>query len=117
MNGSVGIDRPKPRDAHGHFAKGNPGSPGRAPRTTEAAYLQAVAAACPPPKWKKVVERAVQDAIDGDARARDWLSHYLIGKPREAMPEAIGGNPITVSAPAEAASMEAWLAAAAAKAV
>lgn len=31
--------------------------------------------------WKKVVKRAVTDAQAGDAKARQWLSNYLIGLP------------------------------------
>lgn len=33
---------------------------------------------CPPETWALVVERAVQDAQAGDAKAREWLSKYLL---------------------------------------
>ena len=33
--------------------------------------------------WRQVVGRAVQDAQAGDAKARDWLTRYLIGDPAE----------------------------------
>jgi len=29
--------------------------------------------------WRSIVDRAVQDARAGDARARDWLSRYALG--------------------------------------
>jgi hypothetical protein len=31
--------------------------------------------------WEAIVKRATQDAIDGDARARAWLTNYMIGQP------------------------------------
>ncbi len=32
-------------------------------------------------RWIGIVLRAVQDAEQGDARAREWLGAYLLGKP------------------------------------
>jgi hypothetical protein len=70
------------RDKRGRFAAGNPGGPGRPRRETEAAYVESLAEACTPAKWKQICERAVEDAAAGDHRARTWLAAYLLGPPR-----------------------------------
>lgn len=74
------------RDEQGRFLTGNPGGPGRPKRTTERDYLAVVLSACPPDKWQEIVERAVDDATDGDPQARNWLASYLIGKPSGTAP-------------------------------
>jgi hypothetical protein len=50
-------------------------------------YLATLAEACPPEKWRAIVERAVTDAKDGDATARAWLAKYLIGDKPTALTE------------------------------
>jgi len=69
------------RDEHGRFLPGNKASPGRAPRVTEHEYLDVLIGAVPLDKWRKIVEKAVRDAIIGDFRARQWIGEYIIGKP------------------------------------
>ena len=69
------------RDANGRFLPGHPGGPGRPRRAVEADYLAALSDAVPPEAWKRIVARAVEDGEKGDAKARDWLAAYLIGKP------------------------------------
>lgn len=68
------------RDESGRFAKGHKGGPGRPPRTTERAYMSAISEACPPETWSEIVGRAVKDAVAGDAKSREWLASYLVGK-------------------------------------
>jgi hypothetical protein len=63
----------------------------------EADYLLALAEICPPATWRDIVQRAVDDALAGDAKARAWLAkHLLPGKSnplREiAVVEAAGGD-------------------------
>lgn len=60
------------------FQKGNPGGPGRPPRATEAAYLDATVQAVPLEKWRKVVSIALQQALRGNHKAREWLGRYLL---------------------------------------
>ena len=72
------------RDQAGRFASGNRGGPGRPRRVTERAYLAAISEACPPDVWQEIVAQAVQDAKAGDAKARDWLAAYLVGRPDAA---------------------------------
>jgi hypothetical protein len=67
------------RDDRGRWAPGNPGGPGRPPRPTELAYLAALADAVTLDDWRAIVTRAKDDALAGDAKARDWLAARLIG--------------------------------------
>lgn len=73
----------KARTSTGQFAPGNAGGPGRPKRATEIDYLAALSDACPPDVWTRIVRRAVADAEEGDARARDWLAGYLIDRPEQ----------------------------------
>ena len=67
------------RTTTGRFAEGNPGGPGRPTRITELTYLKILAEACPPEKFREVVEASIVAAKSGDAKAREWLSGYLCG--------------------------------------
>lgn len=67
------------RDENGRFTAGNPGGPGRPRRAIERQYLAALSDAIPLDEWRAIVSRAVQDAKDGDAKAREWLSRYALG--------------------------------------
>jgi hypothetical protein len=69
------------RDAKGRFVKGHSGGPGRPPRRIERDYLDALKAEVTLDRWLMVVRRALADAIQGDSRAREWLSNYLVGRP------------------------------------
>jgi hypothetical protein len=67
------------RDALGRWAPGNPGGPGRPPRPTELVYLAALADAVTLDDWRAICAKAKDDALAGDAKARDWLAARLIG--------------------------------------
>lgn len=41
-------------------------------------YVGALNAAVPIAKWKRICERAVIDALAGDAKSREWLSRWLM---------------------------------------
>lgn len=44
--------------------------------------------------WRAIAERAVEDAKAGDARAREWLSDRLMGKPPQSVEHSgPGGGP------------------------
>ena len=73
------------RDENGRFAKGNGGGPGRPKKKTEERYLRRLSSRVTLAKWQKIVDRAIQDAEKGDARARQWLSDYLMGKPPQRL--------------------------------
>ena len=70
------------RNGNGRFQPGNQGGPGRPPRATEREYLSALTEAVPIASWRRIVERAVRDALAGDSRSREWLSKYLVGDPQ-----------------------------------
>jgi hypothetical protein len=74
-------DRKTHRDTNGRFAVGNSGGPGRPRRAVEANYLAALSEAVSVRKWKKIVEKAVKDALAGDRHAREWIGDYVLGKP------------------------------------
>jgi hypothetical protein len=65
------------RSAGGRFGQGNTFGRGRPKR---AAYIDALHDGVSPGDWGEVVNRALQDAKAGDAKARDWLGKYLIGE-------------------------------------
>ena len=73
------------RDGKGRFTKGNSGGPGRPKRTKEEKYLTSMVRCVKLKDWRDIVERAVADAKDGDAKAREWLSNYLLGKPSQEL--------------------------------
>ena len=75
------------RDAMGRFAQGNPGGPGRPPRQTEVEYLRAIQGACSPDDLSQIAVEAVRRAREGDPRARDWISRYLVGTALAAAPK------------------------------
>jgi len=63
----------------GKFAPGNPGGPGRPRRAVEREYVAVLSDVVTVDVWRDVVTRAVEDAKAGNARARDWLSRYVLG--------------------------------------
>ncbi|HLZ73340.1 MAG TPA: hypothetical protein VKV26_25830 [Dehalococcoidia bacterium] len=96
------------RNGTGQFTPGNPGGPGRPRRETERAYLSIISEACPPETWRQIVERAVDRAKYGDAKAREWLASYLVGKPARnattlhalAVEAEAGSDPVALEAKA-----------------
>jgi hypothetical protein len=77
------------RDHRGRFAAGNRGGPGRPKRATEADYLQALSSIIGVADLVAIARRAVADAKKGSARARDWVSKYLLGDPSSKAPTDI----------------------------
>lgn len=75
------------RDERGRFvagnnaAKGNKGGPGRPKKPREERYYQILMTACSFSDWKRIVQKAVDQAKKGNPAARKWLSDYLIGVP------------------------------------
>ncbi len=68
----------------GKFAKGYKGGPGRRPGTQvelRIQYMTQLVETVPIDRWRKVCEKAIIQAEEGDARARLFLANYLIGRP------------------------------------
>lgn len=70
------------RDPNGRFRTRGPGGPGRPRRAVEADYLRALTAIVTPERWQQMVDRAVENAIAGDPKARQWLGERLLGPAR-----------------------------------
>lgn len=48
-------------------------------RPIEREYLATLNAAVPLETWQAICKRAADDALTGDAKARDWLAKWLLG--------------------------------------
>jgi len=48
-------------------------------RPIEREYLATMNEAVPLDTWRAICKRAADDALAGDAKARDWLSKWLLG--------------------------------------
>ena len=79
---SNGLDR----GVNGRFAPGNAGGPGRPRRPVEETYLLAITTACPIETWERICAKAVEDALGGDPKAREWLARYLVREPEGGTP-------------------------------
>jgi len=89
------------RESHGKWAKGTP-SPnptGRRPRTTETEYHDAIVGVTPIDEWIAVARAALEAAKKNDAKARDWLSQYLLPTPDALAALRAQQNPPTVPDP------------------
>ena len=51
----------------------------KARRPIEREYLATLNAAVPLDTWQAICKRAADDALAGDAKARDWLAKWLLG--------------------------------------
>jgi len=59
---------------------------------TQASYLRATAATVSLEDWGEVVKTALEHAKEGDAKARTWLSGYLIGTPIQRIAAIVEDN-------------------------
>jgi hypothetical protein len=76
------------RNAHGRFVPGWRGGPGRKPggnHALRAEYLSELSETVPLHQWHEVCRIALRQALEGDARAREWIANYLIGRPLQAL--------------------------------
>ena len=63
------------RDERGRYAKGNCGGPGRPKAQTEEQYLTTLSETVTIDDWLAITEKAVDQAKQGDHRARQWLAN------------------------------------------
>ena len=76
------------RDEKGRFVAGNSfgrKNGGRPPRTYEDKYLRKLSNLVTMKDWEKIILVAISQAKAGDAKARQWLSDYLMGKPMQVI--------------------------------
>lgn len=78
------------RDSFGRFAAGNAGGPGRRRREVEEEYLRTLENVVSGEAWLAICNRAVLDATNGDPKARQWLTGYLLGMPISRSEESQG---------------------------
>lgn len=78
------------------FLPGNPGGPGRPKRSTEEKYLRKLTATVPLQEWREIILTAVDQAKNGDASARRWLSEYLVGRPLPLREEVRPQEPVNI---------------------
>src|SRR5215213_7655665 len=69
------------RNDLGHFAAGWSGGPGRPANPYKRRYADALAGQLSDEQWRGIVNRAINDATNGDHRARAWLSDHVMGRP------------------------------------
>ena len=67
------------RRADGRFALGNAGGPGRPRRAVEREYLAALADELTLDRWRRIVRGAIDEAENGDPKAREWVAKYALG--------------------------------------
>lgn len=70
----------------GGWKKGKSGNPKGRPKGSQSRdpkYREILLGTCSYEDWLKIVQRAVIDAKLGNASARNWLSGYLVGTPRQ----------------------------------
>ena len=79
----------KGRDTKGHFTKGHPGGPGRPRRSVERDYLATLSKVVSIEDWAQICKRAVEDAKEGNAKAREWLTRYCLGKDPQSLMELV----------------------------
>lgn len=79
----------------GTFKKGHKPkrSAGRRPYYVEKEYVKATINTVKIEDWQEIVEIAMRDAKNGDAKAREWLSKYILGGRPCSASEALGDLP------------------------
>jgi len=84
------------RTASGRFAPGNTaalGHKGVRPKTYAHEYLAVLRDELTPDKWRKVVRAAIEQAIEGEHRARAFLASYAMGQPvQQVIADASGSR-------------------------
>ncbi len=83
------------RSESGQLKKGSVLNPkGRPKKAREARYLEVLLTTVTFEDWKKIVEKARDQAMRGDATARKWLADYFVGAPvqKQEVTGADGGK-------------------------
>lgn len=92
------------RDTNGRFVKGHPGGPGRPRRPVEQEYLATLSNAVTLSVWEQIVQRAVADALQGDARSREWLARYVLGDQTPSLVQLAADEQLGLTAEGDIAS-------------
>lgn len=65
----------------GRFCTGNTFGKGRPKRSVENEYQTALYDQCSVETWKGIIQKAIEQATQGEAKARTFLANYILGKP------------------------------------
>lgn len=79
------------RDDKGRFRKGVSGNPGGRP-IDQTKYQKKIDTTMSLKEWRSIILKAIEQAKRGDAKARQWLSDYLAGKPSQGLDITTGGE-------------------------
>ena len=83
------------RAENGQFAPGNKigkgNTGGRPSKKREERYYEIALNTCSFKDFKAIVQKAVEQAMDGDKDARKWLADYLIGPAPKKLDVTTGG--------------------------
>jgi hypothetical protein len=77
------------REPNGRWLPGCAAGPGRPRRATEAKYQEALVYHCPVDAWGRIVAKAVQQAEEGDFRAREFLARHLLSNDPPQLQELV----------------------------
>jgi len=83
------------RDIKGRFIKGNRHSKGNAggrPMNYAADYMERMRERLTLDEWDAVISKAIEQAKDGDNRARTWLASYVMGQPVQQVIADVSGT-------------------------
>ena len=83
------------RDNKGRFVKGVSGNPGGRP-IDQTKYQKKIDTTMSLKEWRTIILKAIDQAKRGDAKARQWLSDYLAGKPTQGVDVTTGGDKLTI---------------------
>ena len=72
------------RDDKGRFLKGHSGNPGGR-SIDQSKYLKKIDRTLSQKAWEEIILKAIEQARRGDAKARQWLSEYVAGKPIQSI--------------------------------
>jgi len=84
------------RDSRGRFTRGNcagRGNHGGRPKHYATEYADVMKQGLTLKSWRKIVDRAIEQAIEGDHRARQWLAEYVMGKPIQLIAADVQNGP------------------------
>ena len=98
------------RDTQGRFSTGNRFGPGRPAYSNKQEYLSVTEGVVSPDRWRKIVERAANDAENGTGReaasAREFLAKYILPLPQKLDINVTGSIDRTVTAEERRAELQ-----------
>ena len=83
--------------ANPNWQKGmkSPNPSGRKPRQVEEKYLKKLQTVVKLKDWVEIILKAIEQAKEGDEKARRWISDYMLGKPAQSLDITSDGEPLS----------------------